>query len=192
MAWESPNAHTSTLDAGLAKSEGHDGSQRRNLDRVDTVEPIRVLAVCLGNICRSPTAEAAVREAAETAGVAVVVESAGTGAWHIGERPDPRMRAAAAELGLRVDGRAQQIQRADFDRFDIIVTMDRANYDHVRRMAPTPAAEEKVRTFLEFDPDAVADEVPDPYYGGPNGFLDVVRMVRAAARGLVESLGNTS
>ena len=150
--------------------------------------PTHILAVCLGNICRSPTAEAAIAEAAEHAGVDVVVDSAGTGAWHVGDPPDPRMRAAAADVGLHLDGRARQLTSDDFDRFDLIVTMDHSNYERVIAQAPSAEAASRVRMFLDFDPAAITDEVPDPYYGGPEGFTDVVGMVRSAARALIASL----
>jgi protein-tyrosine phosphatase len=147
----------------------------------------RILTVCAGNICRSPAAEAAIREAAALAGVDVVVDSAGTGAWHAGEAPDSRMREAGA-AGLDVTGRARRIDPSDFDAFDLIVAMDRSNLDHLVRMAPSPQAAKKVELFLSFAPSAGTMEVPDPYYGGPEGFERVVRLVRAAARGLVETI----
>jgi protein-tyrosine phosphatase len=151
---------------------------------------MRVLAVCLGNICRSPAAEAAIAEAASREGVLVEVDSAGTGAYHVGEPPDRRMRAAASQAGLQIDGRARQFQPADFDRFDLIVVMDRANLRDVVAMAPDERAAGKVRLFRSFDPqaDAADLDVPDPYYGGDDGFRDVVAMVRRAASGLIDEI----
>lgn len=148
---------------------------------------MKVLAVCLGNICRSPAAEAAIAEAASNAGVDIEVDSAGTGAYHIGEPPDQRMRSAAADAGLHIAGRARQFEPADFDRFDLIVVMDRANLRDVVAQAPDEAAIDRVRLFRSFDPDADPGDldVPDPYYGGPDGFRNVVEMVRSAAAGLV-------
>lgn len=151
---------------------------------------MRILLVCLGNICRSPTAEAALREALRESGLAgrVEVDSAGTGDWHIGCPPDRRMTAAAAEVGLALAGSARRIQRDDFEQFDLILVMDRQNLRAVRALASTPEAGDKVRLFREFDPDADGLEVPDPYFGGPEGFRRVVAITRAAAHGLVRYL----
>ncbi|MDP8969006.1 MAG: low molecular weight phosphotyrosine protein phosphatase [Actinomycetota bacterium] len=151
---------------------------------------MRILLVCLGNICRSPTAEAALREALSEAGLAdrVEVDSAGTGDWHLGKPPDRRMVAAAARVGLTVDGRARRIEPADFARFDLILAMDRSNLAHVRARAPDDQARAKVRLFREFEDHADHDEVPDPYYGGEQGFVRVVDIARAGARGLVRHL----
>ncbi len=148
---------------------------------------MRVLAVCLGNICRSPAAEAAIAEAASEAGVDIEVDSAGTGAYHIGEPPDERMRRAAAEAGLSITGRARQFERADFDRFDLIVAMDSANLRDILAQAPDEEAAGRVRLFRSFDPEADPNDldVPDPYYGGVDGFRRVVEMARSAAAGLV-------
>lgn len=149
-----------------------------------------MLAVCLGNICRSPAAEAAIVEAASNAGVDVEVDSAGTGAYHLGEPPDQRMRRAAADAGLSMSGSARQFEPADFDRFDLIVVMDRANLRAVVGQAPDENAAGRVRLFRSFDPDADPDDldVPDPYYGGAEGFARVVEMVRRAAAGLVADI----
>lgn len=149
---------------------------------------MRILLVCLGNICRSPTAEAAVREAAAEAGLAVEVESAGTGDWHIGAPPDRRMTAAAAESGLTLQGSARQVTPEDFERFDLLAVMDRTNLADVCALAPDEASKAKVALFRSFDPDADGEDVPDPYYGGPEGFTRVVEIARAGARGLVEHL----
>lgn len=151
---------------------------------------VKILAVCLGNICRSPAAEAAIAEAAEVAGLEVHVESAGTGAYHIGEPPDRRMRAAGAASGLEIDGTARQFDPADFGRFDLIVVMDHGNMRDVVALAPDPSLVGRVRLFRSFDPMADPSDldVPDPYYGGRDGFDEVIRMVRRAAAGLVEEL----
>ena len=150
---------------------------------------MNVLAVCLGNICRSPAAEAAIIEATAAAGVDIEVDSAGTGAYHVGERPDRRMREAGSDVGLHINGSARQFEPADFDRFDLIVVMDRSNLRDVLGQAPDEDAAARVRLFRSFDPDADDLEVPDPYYGGPDGFRDVIAMVRRAAAGLVEQIG---
>lgn len=150
---------------------------------------MRILLVCLGNICRSPTAEAALREALEAAGLdgAVEIDSAGTGGWHVGDPPDARMVDAAARVGLELSGAARRVRPEDFDAFDLILAMDRTNYEDLRALAPDAAAREKVRLFREFDP-AGGEEVPDPYYGGRKGFEEVVAVVRRSAEGLVSQL----
>lgn len=149
---------------------------------------MRILLVCLGNICRSPTAEAALREAAAEAGLDVEVDSAGTGDWHIGSPPDRRMTAAAARDGLTLDGAARQVTPEDFERFDLLLVMDRSNLDDVCALAPDEASKAKVALFRSFDPHADGEEVPDPYYGGTDGFARVVAIVRSGARGVVEHL----
>ena len=147
----------------------------------------RVLLVCLGNICRSPTAEAAVREAADQAGVDLEVDSAGTGAWHVGEPPDARMTAAAAEDDLHLAGAARQVTPDDFRDFDLVVAMDTSNLDDLRRLAPDDDARGRLRLFREYA-DETGQGVPDPYYGGPDGFREVVAIVRRAAAGLVDAV----
>lgn len=147
----------------------------------------RVLMVCLGNICRSPTAEAAVREAATEAGLDLEVASAGTGAWHVGEPPDRRMTAAAAEDGLVLEGAGRQVTAGDFADFDLLVAMDRSNRDDLLRLAPDDDARARVRLFRDYAGEDDTD-VPDPYYGGPDGFREVVAIVRRAARGLVDAV----
>ena len=147
----------------------------------------RVLLVCLGNICRSPTAEAAVREAATEAGLDLVVDSAGTGAWHVGNPPDSRMTAAAAEDDLRLSGSARQVTPDDFRDFDLVVAMDTSNRDDLLALAPDDDARARVRLFRDYAGEA-DQGVPDPYYGGPDGFREVVGIVRRAARGLVASV----
>ena len=148
---------------------------------------MRVLLVCLGNICRSPTAEAAVREAADVAGLDLEVASAGTGAWHVGEPPDRRMTAAAADDGLQLSGCGRQVVPDDFVTFDLVVAMDRANLEDLRRLAPDEAARSRLRLFRDYAGERDAD-VPDPYYGGPDGFREVVGIVRRAAAGMVDAI----
>lgn len=141
-----------------------------------------VLVVCLGNICRSPTAEAALREAAASHDVEVTVHSAGTGDWHVGSPPDERMRRAAAEQGLHLSGVAARVTPDDVDEADLVLAMDAANLADLRDLAGTAGVEADIRAYREFDPEAGNDlDVPDPYHGGPEGFAEVVRIVRRAA-----------
>jgi len=149
-----------------------------------------VLFVCLGNICRSPTAEAVFRALAarEAPGLHVLVESAGTAQYHVGSAPDARAQAAARRRGYDMAGfRARMVERRDFERFDLVLAMDRNNWSALQRLAPRGAGE-RVRLFLEFAADAGVLEVPDPYYGGPNGFEEVLDLIEAASRGLLRHL----
>jgi protein-tyrosine phosphatase len=148
----------------------------------------RILAVCAGNICRSPVAAAAIEAAATRAGIDVDVDSAGTGSWCVGQPPHPQAVAAAERVGLRPTGRARMINRADFDRFDVIVVMDRSNLRDVIERAPSLEARAKVRLFRTFDPETESDVVPDPYGGPDEGYDATVTQVVAAASGLIQTL----
>lgn len=154
------------------------------------MERIHVLMVCLGNICRSPTAEAVLREIAarEAPELHIHIDSAGTADYHLGEPPDRRSQAAARRRGYDMSAlRARRVEPADFERFDLILAMDRANLAELQDSAPH-THRERLRLFLDFAPDAHTREVPDPYYGGPNGFEEVLDLVEAASRGLLRHL----
>jgi protein-tyrosine phosphatase len=153
---------------------------------------LRVLAVCAGNICRSPAAEAAIREAAQQADVELEVDSAGTGAWNVGDPPNPQAIAAGERAGLAITGRARRVITLDFDRFDIILAMDRSNYRDLVNMTPSLEARAKIRQFRTYAPDSEEDEVPDPYGGPDAGFDEMIRIVRASASGFVDSLVSVS
>ena len=151
---------------------------------------IQILFVCLGNICRSPTAEAVFRAIAarELADLELTIDSAGTAAYHIGEPPDRRTREAAARRGYDLsDLRARLVEAEDFERFDLILAMDQQNLRMLERRAPMPVRE-RIRLFLEYAPEAGETEVPDPYYGGANGFEHVLDLIEAASRGLCAAL----
>ncbi len=174
-------------------------------------EPVRVLFVCLGNICRSPTAEGVMRALVAGEGLegAIVVESAGTGAWHVGSPPDARAAEAARARGVALAGTARQVRPQDFEDFDYLVAMDAENERALRSLAPGEEERAKVRLLREFDPASVPPsgahprwgrrqaggaedagdlDVPDPYYGGADGFDEVFELVRAACAGLLEQL----
>jgi protein-tyrosine phosphatase len=151
---------------------------------------MKILFVCLGNICRSPTAEGVLRALAarEAPELPLEVDSAGTAGYHVGEPPDPRTQEAAARRGYDLTAlRARVIEPADFERFDLVLGMDQENLRVLRRRAPTHL-HERLRLLLEFAPEAGSQDVPDPYYGGPNGFEEVLDLVEAAARGLLAHL----
>jgi protein-tyrosine phosphatase len=134
------------------------------------------------------------RAVAEEEGVDVEIESAGTGNWHVGGPPDERATAAAAARGIELTGAARQVAPADFGSFDLIVAMDSENVAALQAVAPDGEAAEKIRLLREFDPEAAAAgdlDVPDPYYGGPDGFEDVLDIVERATRGLLEEVRST-
>jgi protein-tyrosine phosphatase len=152
---------------------------------------VRVCFVCLGNICRSPTAEAVMRYLVVGGGLEgrIAIASAGTGDWHVGDPRDRRSQAVGAARGIALEGSAQQFTTADFDRHDHVIAMDRSNRDELLRLARTDRDRAKVRLLRSFDPAAPRDaEVPDPYYGGPRGFEDVFDLCEAACRGLIAYL----
>jgi len=156
---------------------------------MDYKEKVSVLFVCMGNICRSPTAEGVFRHVVEEAGLAdrIKVDSAGTHAYHIGEPADRRARAAAERRGISLEGiAARRVRDEDFAGFDYIVAMDRLN--HVTLVDQADAEHhDKIRLFLEYSAGR-EDDVPDPYYGGSAGFERVLDLVEEASRGLLETL----
>ncbi|NER59142.1 low molecular weight phosphotyrosine protein phosphatase [Pseudomonas sp. MAFF212428] len=150
---------------------------------------MRVLFVCLGNICRSPTAEGVLRHQLHLAGLAdqVEVASAGTGDWHVGKPPDSRTQRAALQRGYDLSAqRAQQVSPQDFGRYDLILAMDNSNLEHLKALQPSNGKAELDLFLRRFD--AEVDEVPDPYYGGEAGFDRVLDLVESACRGLVVEL----
>jgi len=152
---------------------------------------VRICFVCLGNICRSPTAEAVMRHLVDQAGLhdRIAVESAGTGDWHVGDPPDRRARAVGEARGIPLSGTAAQFTAVDFARYEHVIAMDRSNRDDLLRMAATPAERAKVRLLRSFDASAPPDaDVPDPYYGGARGFDEVFDICERACRGLLEHL----
>lgn len=151
---------------------------------------VKVLMVCMGNICRSPMAHGYFEHLVREAGLEqhVRVDSAGTHAYHIGNPPDSRAQQTARRRGIDLSRqRARKALREDFHEFDYVLAMDRDNYALLARLCPE-GQEHKLRMFLEFAPQLGEREVPDPYYGGAEGFERVFDLVEAAARGLLEEI----
>ena len=152
----------------------------------------RVLFVCLGNICRSPAAEGVFLHLLREHGLedCVVVDSAGTGSWHVGNKADPRMRAAAERRGIHLPSRARQIELDDFSRFDLVVTMDSDNLRDVRSLAKEAGsnATASIRPMLSYARSTQLEDVPDPYYGGEQGFEQVLDLLEDACSGLIEEI----
>ncbi len=154
---------------------------------------MRVLFVCLGNICRSPTAEGVMAREVRRAGLAahIRVDSAGTAAYHSGELADPRTRRTAKEHGIELTHRARQVVPRDFHAFDLLVAMDHANAESLRGLAPDGKAH-KIVLFRSFEANAPKGaEVPDPYYGGERGFEEVFEICERASAGLLEHIKKT-
>jgi len=155
---------------------------------------MRLLLVCMGNICRSPTAEAVMRHVLREAGLdsGVEVDSAGTGAWHVGDPADGRARAAARRRGIELESIARQVAPGDLDEFDLVLAADAENRRDLLRLAgEDPERRAKVRLLREFDPVSVQTgdlDIPDPYYGDGDGFDHVLDIVEAACRGLLAEI----
>ena len=150
----------------------------------------RVLLVCMGNICRSPTAEGVLRKYIKNnnLGDKVEVDSAGTHGYHVGEAPDSRTQRAAAIRGYNLTQlRARKVARQDLDYFDLILAMDKSNLDNLQRMA-TPEQQERIKLFMQYAKNFDDEEVPDPYYGLGHGFDLVLDMVEDASMGLIEDI----
>lgn len=152
---------------------------------------LKVLFVCLGNICRSPLAEGVFRHQVRQAGLddRIQIDSAGTSAYHLGDPPDERTASVARARGIELDGRARQITRDDFRSFDYIIVMDRQNLGNVQRLAKVTKPKGKVLLLREFDREAGADrDVPDPYYGGPDGFDQVHDIIERSCAELLRRI----
>ncbi len=152
--------------------------------------PYKILFVCLGNICRSPAAEGIMKHMVAQAGreEEFYIDSAGIGPWHVGELPDERMRRTARQHGYELNSRGRQVKAYDFDDFDLILCMDRGNYDRLMDLAPTIGAQKKIQLLGDYLPDGLrTDEIPDPYYGGQQGFDRVIALIEQACRQLLET-----
>ncbi len=162
------------------------------MDETLQKRPVRVLFVCLGNICRSPTAEGVLRHMMieEAPELKVEIDSAGTADYHVGDPPDPRTQRAALRRGIDLRGlRARRVVPGDFSKFDLILAMDRQNLRDLASLRPA-ASTAQLRLFMEYAPDSCL-EVPDPYYGDEDAFERVLDLTTLAARGLVAQLRET-
>lgn len=149
---------------------------------------MKILFVCLGNICRSPTAEAVLKARAKQRNMALNIESAGTGGWHHGESPDPRAIAAGEARGYSFSGqKARKVSKEDFEAFDHILAMDKSNLRDLLGICPDRHAP-KLKLFLDYAPKQSVRDVPDPYYGGEKGFDTVLDLIEAASDGFLDSL----
>lgn len=151
---------------------------------------VKVLFVCMGNICRSPTAHGVFQKMVDdqSLGHLIEVDSAGTHAYHVGEAPDPRAQAAARRRGVELNTlRARKVKASDFDVFDYVLVMDDDNYQNLELICPS-GREEKLSLFLDYAPTMKEREVPDPYYGGESGFERVLDLIEAASEGLLADI----
>ena len=158
---------------------------------MSTAKPVRILFVCLGNICRSPAAEGVMRALVSEAGLddRFVIDSAGTGGYHIGDLSDSRMRVHARRRGYELTHICRQVRASDFDDFDIIIGMDAANIRNLKRMAPTVEAEQKIVPMARYLTIATRyDHIPDPYYEGAEGFELVLDLLENACANLLDDL----
>jgi protein-tyrosine phosphatase len=153
--------------------------------------PYKLLFVCLGNICRSPSAENIMNHLIEQADLSnsIVCDSAGTSGYHIGSLPDRRMSAAATQkLGIKLRGQARQFHKSDFRDFDLILAMDRENYENILMLDPTQQYHHKIHLICDFCSQYRLQEVPDPYYGGSEGFNQVIDLLVDACEGLLKNI----
>lgn len=153
---------------------------------------VKILFVCLGNICRSPSAEGVMNSFLEKEGLKdrVEVDSAGLTGYHAGELPDRRMRMHATRRGYNLESRSRPVSTDDFERFDLIIGMDDQNIYGLRSLAPTVESEQKIRRITDFCRRINADHIPDPYYGGASGFENVLDILEDACSGLLEEIKN--
>ncbi len=158
---------------------------------MSSINSVKICFVCLGNICRSPLAQGVFETlmTKENFQDLVHIESAGTGNWHVGKPPDKRMQTTAGKNGVTMNSRARQFQPEDFDRFDLVIAMDQANLMDLSALCPPSIAEKKLRLFRSFDPENLSAkplDVPDPYYGGDEGFDNVFNIVHRTSPKILE------
>lgn len=160
---------------------------------METQKKYKILFVCLGNICRSPSAEAIMKKLVRDAGLSdrILVDSAGIHDYHEGELPDPRMRMHGSRRGYELDSRSRPVKMADFYNFDLIIGMDDSNISALRRKAPDAESLDKIYRMTDFSRNKLYDHVPDPYYGGASGFELVLDLLEDACAGLLETISLT-
>jgi len=147
---------------------------------------MKILLVCLGNICRSPMAEGILRNMINELGLGWHTDSAGTGNYHVGEQPDRRAMKTMRERGIEIsDLRARHLRASDFEEFDLLLAMDASNLQNMRQVAPSHELAKKARLMMDFAPDHALREVPDPYFGGEEGFVEVYEMLTEACTNLI-------
>jgi len=153
----------------------------------------KLLFVCLGNICRSPSAENIMNQLIEDAGLSAKIrcDSAGTSGYHIGAAPDRRMNLAAQKRGLELQGQSRKLKPSDLQTFDLILAMDRANYEDILYLDREGRYEDKVRMMCDFATEKSDREVPDPYYGGADGFDYVIDLLYDSCAGLLDHVVNS-
>ncbi|HHN48656.1 MAG TPA: low molecular weight phosphotyrosine protein phosphatase [Bacteroidales bacterium] len=152
------------------------------------MKTIRILFVCLGNICRSPAAEAIFKKIAEKNNLSAMVDSAGTSAWHEGEKADARMRMHAGKQGYNITSVSRKFRPEDFEDFDMIIAMDDNNYFDLKNLAQTPEHESKILRMGDFFDHPAYNYVPDPYYGGDEGFKLVIKLLEKGSKELVNKI----
>lgn len=160
------------------------------MDRKEKSEKYKILFVCLGNICRSPTAEGVMKHYVQQSDLTdrIEIDSAGTYGGHAGELPDHRMRQHASRRGYNLTSRSRQVKSSDFEYFDLIIAMDDKNYQNLRDLAPDLETQAKVHKMVEFGTQANYDYIPDPYYGGADGFELVLDLLENTCEGLLNDL----
>lgn len=147
---------------------------------------MKILLVCLGNICRSPMAEGILRNMISEHGLGWQTDSAGTGNYHVGEQPDKRAMKTMRERGIDIsDLRARHLRASDFEEFDLLLAMDANNLQNMRQVAPSRELAKKARLMMDYAPDHALREVPDPYFGGEEGFVEVYEMLTEACTDLI-------
>ncbi|MBK6409018.1 MAG: low molecular weight phosphotyrosine protein phosphatase [Flavobacteriales bacterium] len=164
-------------------------SSPQRLRQASAFQAKKILLVCLGNICRSPMAEGLLREMAKQRGLDIQTDSAGTGNSHLGQAPDPRAQAEMRKHGMDIsDLRARLFTRADFERFDLLLAMDRYNLKDMQRLSPSDSHAAKARLMLDWSPDRPGSDVPDPWFGGSEGFGPVHDMLQEAMDALLDEI----
>lgn len=157
---------------------------------ITTQKPFKISFVCLGNICRSPTAEGVFQHLVNEAGLSAYfeIDSAGTGSWHIGNPPNSKSQAVANQHGIKLLSRARQVEASDLEYYDLVVAMDHSNAGDLHAMIVKPEQEEKIVMLRDFDSDPDDGAVPDPYYGGIDGFKNVFDIVYRSCNNLLNEL----